>query len=389
MSSGDSESYVASETGRSSAILNTPPQTPHKTRKMVMEVVIPIPKRARERSPSVGEGQATTARRVRACPRGSSPARSDSSVSLGTYWHVTPVKKRPRNPGKPRTKPKREQTKSGKRRIQVRGPRGATIESTLDRPVTATRPRPALSTLPPLPPSAPTEFATADSDSHPRIPSASPFKSRSQLTPKASGIRINLESARLETIQAQESARGCDTYEHTYWSTPASGTARTRLTHALNTPAMSTYSESSTPLYAFSTAGSSTGPGTRERDIVLERHNWTPPPPVSAPQRVPTAINIPTPVTEDRPRLSFNEVVETEFDTVSPGEANKLFRLGLQTALGKFVEQYGFPMDKVSKLYRSKGCLEETERVLKKLRATEDELREMETAAFGNHWYLD
>ncbi|KAF8750809.1 hypothetical protein RHS01_09175 [Rhizoctonia solani] len=167
MSSGDSESYVASETGRSSAILNTPPQTPHKTRKMVMEVVIPIPKRARERSPSVGEGQATTARRVRACPRGSSPARSDSSVSLGTYWHVTPVQKRPRNPGKPRTKSKREQTKSGKRRIQVRGPRGATIESTLDRPVTATRPRPALSTLPPLPPSAPTEFATADSDSHP------------------------------------------------------------------------------------------------------------------------------------------------------------------------------------------------------------------------------
>jgi hypothetical protein len=76
-------------------------------------------------------------------------------------------------------------------------------------------------------------------------------------------------------------------------------------------------------------------------------------------------------VSEDRPLPSFAQLIESEFDDIDPAEANKLFRLGLQTALEKLADRYGVPMNVVSELYRKQGCLEETEKLLSSFRARE------------------
>ncbi|KAJ1305761.1 hypothetical protein OPQ81_010491 [Rhizoctonia solani] len=98
-SSNDSNFDVPSETSSSMITFCTPPQTPRKTRKMVVEVVIPIQKSAKRHSSSPVDEVADLATRRPGRIRISdpSPARSDSSISLGTHWHISPNKKRRRN----------------------------------------------------------------------------------------------------------------------------------------------------------------------------------------------------------------------------------------------------------------------------------------------------
>ncbi|KAL5631923.1 hypothetical protein ACGC1H_000073 [Rhizoctonia solani] len=372
-SSGDSNVYVPPEVGSSMTVFHTPPQTPRKTPKMMMEVVIPTRKPTKRHSPSpVNERTEPTTRRSRRTRvRGSSPARSDSSISLGSYPYLSPQKKRPWRRKRPSTTAEGKQARPRKRRNRKRDQQRAATEINQHEHTAVSVP---LLTAP----------VTADVQSHPRLPSISPFR-RALLPLTAPGMRINinLESARLETIQAQESARGYDIYHH--WPTPpGSGSPKARVGNALNTPTASCPSEPRAPLYAPHEAGSSTGPGTQERDRLHRAHSWTPRESMSVPQNlgVPSNLTPVSPLTTDRSHPSFAGPVEAELCAVSP-EVNKLARLGLQTALAELVDRYDYPLEAVSKLYRSKGCLEETERVLRQLRSTQDELRAMTNAAFG------
>ncbi|CAE6437776.1 unnamed protein product [Rhizoctonia solani] len=366
-SGGDSDIYVSSEASSPLAVFHTPPQTSRKPRKMVMEVVIPVPNPAKGRPPPAAEeAQSITRRRMRAGARDPSPDHSDSSVSLGTHWHITPKKKRTRKPRKSRIRTEGEQVKSRIRPGRERKSQGAMTQTNLENPTSISQPD--------LIPPPPGEPVALDSELKPRFPSTSPFKPRSFPSSNTPGMRINLESARLETIQAQESARGYDTYDYMYWPTPPdSSSTNTRVTNTLNTPTMSSYSEPRTQLYAFSNAGSSIGPGTRERDRILEERNRSPRIPVSVPYSSRTSFKYLTPMSDNRTRTSFTELIEAELDTVDPAEANKLFRLGLQTALGKLVEQYGFPMDDVSKLYRTTGLSADPHHIAKRKRLIAEE----------------
>ncbi|KAG8731908.1 hypothetical protein FRC11_001653 [Ceratobasidium sp. 423] len=363
-------------------VFHTPPQTPRKARKMVVEVVIPIPKPAKQRPPSPVDEmtEATTFGPRHRRVREASPARSDSSISLGTHWHISPKKKRTWRRKRPNTTADGEQAEPRKRRWRKRDRPRTTIQTGQDEHITTTQPGPAPPLIAPISP---------DSPPRPRSPSMSPFQPRARPTSSPLRMRINLESARLETIQAQESARGYDVYDH--WPTPpGSGGAKARVGNALNTPTTS-YSEPRTQLYAPNDGGSSTGLGTQEYDKRLREQAWTSEARVSIPQKpfVPLKDLAPlTPLTNDRPYTPFTGPLEAELDTVGP-EVNRLARLGLQTALQELVERYEFSLDNVSRLYRLKGCLGETERELKELRRKEDELVTMKNAAFGDGSWLD
>ncbi|CAE6501134.1 unnamed protein product [Rhizoctonia solani] len=326
--------------------------------------------------PSVDETtEPTTFGPKRLQVREPSPARSDSSISLGTHWHTSPKKKRTWRRKRPNTTADGEQAEPRKRRHRRRNQPQTTIQTGQDEHITTTQPDPVSPLIAPI---------SRDPPPRPRSPSMSPFQPRVRATSSAPRMKINLESARLETIQAQESARGYDVYD--LWPTPpGSGSAKPRIGNALNTPT-TPFFEPRTQLYAFDNMGSSTGPGTREYGQRFREPSWTPGAHVSIPQKpfMPlNALTPLTPLTNDRPYPPFVGPLEAELDTVGP-EVNRLARLGLQTALRELVERYEFPLDNVSKLYRLKGCLEETERVLKQLRRTEDDLRTMKSAAFGN-----
>ncbi|CAE6505068.1 unnamed protein product [Rhizoctonia solani] len=370
-SSGASGSYVPSEAGSFATTFHTPPQSPRKAPKMVVEVVIPVRKTAKTRSslPVDGTTEPTGPGSRRRRVRETSPARSDSSISLGTYWYMSPKKKRRTLKRKrPSTTVEAEQLKP-ERRFKRRGRQRKVPSHGQEGHIGTTKPGPA----PPL-----AEPIAHDLQPRPGSPSTPASKPRAHLPWSAPGMRINLESARLETIQAQESARGYDIYHH--WPTPpASGSTKTRVVNGLNTPSTPSYPEPRMQLYASSKVGSSTGPGTREHDRILGEHDRT----LGA--RVPTS-GVPsealksfaphTPLTIDRSRPTFARPLEEELGTVGP-EVNKLARLGLQTALRELAERYDFPLENISKLYRSKGNLEETEVVL-------SELRLMTNAVFGN-----
>ncbi|CAE6518135.1 unnamed protein product [Rhizoctonia solani] len=373
-SSGDPDVYVPSEAGSSMTVFHTPPQTPRKAPRMVMEVVIPTRKSTKQYSSSpVNERtESTTLRSRRTRVREPSPARSDSSISLGSYMYRSPKKKRTWRRKRPSTTAEGEQARPRKPRNRKCDKQRAATEASQHEHTRVS--------VPPL--AAP---ITADPQFYPRSPSISPFKSRASLPSIVPGLKINinLESARLETIQAQESARGYDIYH--YWPTPpGSGSAKARVGNALNTPTASSSPEPRAPLYAPLEAGSSTGLGTQEHDKLYEEPRWTPWKSVPAPQNlgVPSNLTPFSPLTTDRSHPSFAETVEAELYTASP-EVNKLARLGLQTALAELVDRYDYPLEGVSKLYRSKGCLEETERVLRQLRSTADDLIAMTNAAFA------
>ncbi|CAE6473265.1 unnamed protein product [Rhizoctonia solani] len=314
----------------------------------------------------------TTLKSGRIRARDPSPARSDSSISLGTHWYSSPKKKRTWRRKRPSATEEGKPAVPRKRYNRKRGQQRVTTQTSRDEHITTAR-------LDPVPPLA----APIAVDVQPR-PSTSPFKSRARLPSAAPRIRINLESARLETIQAQESARGYDIYHH--WPTPpGSGSVKSRVGNALNTPTTSSSPEQRTHLYAPNDVGSSTGPETREHDKLHGEPRWTPWASVSAPQKLGVSLKdttLLTPLTTDRPYTSFAEPLEMKLGIVDP-ELIKLAQLGLQTRLRDLVEQYDYPLEKVSKLYRSNGCLEETERVLKQLRSKQDELRVMTKAAFG------
>ncbi|CAE7128275.1 unnamed protein product [Rhizoctonia solani] len=351
-SSGDSDVYVPSEVSSSATTVHTPPRTPRKPLKMVMEVVIPVYK---PRQHPVSPVSSRPERRSRSIPtRDATPARSDSSVSLGTFSYTTPPKKRIRRRKRPSAaEGEEEQDKPRKRVYRKTSQWWATIKTS----------RAEHTAVNPADPAAPVTI-----DVQP--PSTSPsYKPRLAPTPK-----INLESARLEAIQAQESARGYDDFYH-HWPTPPGSNVKTRTGGMLNTPATSSPLESRVQLYASNDAGSSTGLGTREYEMI--RGTW------ARVQKVPpSSPALLTPTTADRSYPSFADPVEAKLGTLG-SEVNRLARIGLQTALGELVERYDYPFESISKLYRLKGCLEETEMVLQQLRSTEDELRAMTDAAFG------
>ncbi|KAH7336006.1 hypothetical protein B0J17DRAFT_668689 [Rhizoctonia solani] len=355
-SSGASGSYVPSEVGSSVTVFYTPPQTPRKAPKMVVEVVIPVRKTAKTRS-SLPEPATLKSQRLRV--RETSPARSYSSISLGTHWHMSPKKKRRTWERKrPSTTVEDEQTKPRRRFKRCRRPPKVPSRDQEEH-IRTTH-------LEPVPPLA----EPLVQQPHPRSPSTPLFKPRVHPPSSAPGMRINLESARLETIQAQESARGCDIYHH--WPTPpGSGSTKTRVGNWLNTLSTPCYSEPRIHLYASNNAGSSTGPGTGEHNEMLGEQDRTLEARVPIPRRPSVTSKMFAPLTpfmidRSRPQLG----------TVGP-EVNKLARLGLQTALGELADRYDFPLENISKLYRSKGSLEETEVVLKQLRL-------MTNAAFGS-----
>ncbi|CUA74830.1 hypothetical protein RSOLAG22IIIB_05725 [Rhizoctonia solani] len=369
ISSGDSDCYAPSEASSFISVVGTPPQRPKKAPKIVMEVVIPVPKSTKRRPPSPVDEKTTpsTGKPKRRRVREPSPARSDSSVSLGTYWYEPPKKKRTRTRRKPSTTAEGEQVKPRKRPYRRRNRSQALSQTAQNEHIPTT-------CLEPVP--SPAIPVTADVQSRPRSPSVPPFKPRARPISVTPRVKINLESARLETIQAQESARGYDIY-HCWPTPPGSDTPKPRVQNALNTPTTSSPLESRARVYTPNDASSSTGLGTLEYNELYGERGRTPWGSMPGSPKPPSNIALLSPLMADRLYALFPGPAEAGLGASGP-EVNKLARSSLQTALRELVEQYHYPLENVSKL------LEKTGRELRQLRTTQEVLKVLVNEALGD-----
>jgi hypothetical protein len=289
------------------------------------------------------------ARHPRPYIKNASPAHSDSSVSLGTNWHVSPKKKWRR------TKKTSAITVENQSKTRAKGK--AKEQSTTGKGVASVR----FETTSPFA----TPIVPRQTTSTPRLPS--------------SAIRINLESARLDHIQAQESNRA--TYD--IFAPQSSSSTEDQPAHDLGRT-RSPLNLKGLQLYAPGKAGSSTAPGTQEwlkarvdlgntgqlRDPHRQVHAASTFTPLKAsstrpvPSQVTNLLNPPK-----RERLITSPLAEGTDATLpnvsfTDPDYDRWARVGLRVALEEVVRCYGFPLDMVEKVYESKGSIEETARFL-------------------------
>lgn len=334
--------------------IDSPARTlPSKGTAMRLEVVIPVPRKssACDRLDNIFKttdslSQSEEGQRSRSRIKDVSPIRSDSSVSLGTSWHISPKKKKIRRRAVGLT--------NGRNGVKSKKLKERSIAGKASAP--SVRFEPISSSLP-----ANIPLAT----STPRLPSGS--------------LRINLDSARLDHILAQESDR--DTF------IPASSPSYTYNQHTRGpkhreSPLFQTGSR----LYASSGAGSSTAPGTQEwLKARIERLGGKTPPQDSS--RGGSAASRPVLARSLSTRPISSQLTDLldapKKDNISASSsalgANSAFlpnisfsdpdydlwaRVGLRVALEEIVQLYGFPLDIVEKVYESKGSVAETTQFL-------------------------